>query len=555
VESYFPDGVLIGRTAFYSAFFRRCLILFVKENGHLLQLAKLHTKADREIFRFQHGLSEALTDLDMTPKAVVELISWLYSEVKSDDPNVVDTNVIDLANSLRKLCDSKPEIASALYGLIVLAEPVVLKSFHALILTSNYNHDPAFMAEMIALSSKEIYQATVVNSLINIDHKPGTPVQELIDVVENISDYNDDCLKELPIFYATMLKKVQPADTAQIQHCLDKLACLMENYPDLLGNVLFQMRFLTKYKEQVTEKIMRYIDSHELPEHFCGMVADVFSKHDTSFFFFTVLRKIALKLKTKFEVGDLRNVIYLMRSANATDFDENLLKVIIDDEGIVRYTAMRLLTSLSMVDGIRNFSNDLHLFSAVEQYKIVMAITNDFHEPKYIVPLIAPLLDSKFDLVRELVLHKLEVMTENYFTDIAHLSYIERIKNYTTEFDDKLKTKWLVKELDPRYTQSKYYRQFFTQSNKQMQQSIGKSVKENTFLAILGGGDDIMLAKGGGFKMGARPEIQQLSTIASSMSLPREYFLSPEIYDWKTRVGILENWKELLTGWEATISL
>jgi hypothetical protein len=257
-----------------------------------------------------------------------------------------------------------------------------------------------------------------------------------------------------------------------------------------------------------------------------------------------------------------------MRSANATDFDENLLKVIIDDEGIVRYTAMRLLTSLSMVDGIRNFSNDLHLFSAVEQYKIVMAITNDFHEPKYIVPLIAPLLDSKFDLVRELVLHKLEVMTENYFTDvadsmeicldtgnIAHLSYIERIKNYTTEFDDKLKTKWLVKELDPRYTQSKYYRQFFTQSNKQMQQSIGKSVKENTFLAILGGGDDIMLAKGGGFKMGARPEIQQLSTIASSMSLPREYFLSPEIYDWKTRVGILENWKELLTGWEATISL
>jgi hypothetical protein len=274
VESYFPDGVLIGRTAFYSAFFRRCLILFVKENGHLLQLAKLHTKADREIFRFQHGLSEALTDLDMTPKAVVELISWLYSEVKSDDPNVVDTNVIDLANSLRKLCDSKPEIASALYGLIVLAEPVVLKSFHALILTSNYNHDPAFMAEMIALSSKEIYQATVVNSLINIDHKPGTPVQELIDVVENISDYNDDCLKELPIFYATMLKKVQPADTAQIQHCLDKLACLMENYPDLLGNVLFQMRFLTKYKEQVTEKIMRYIDSHELPEHFCGMVAD-----------------------------------------------------------------------------------------------------------------------------------------------------------------------------------------------------------------------------------------------------------------------------------------
>jgi hypothetical protein len=566
-EGYFGDGVLMGRTAFNEVLIKTAILGFVNEcNGNLLSLAKTFSKADRTIYIFQRGFTDAFPKIDQTVDEVIELFEWLYDEVKVDQPGVLDGNTIQLGHALRIYCSTRPEIAIQLYQLCILADRQLLKAYHPTILTACYNHDPNFLAEIKKLTTVADNQGTIVCALGSVDFSQSTPIQLFIEIIERIVSPTEQCLQELPRFYCNLLEHIDPTDKKKVDHCFDAMMQLTMKYPQLLGPVLFQFRFIKGYYERVYLFVAEIIDTQPLPENFTKLVGEAFTDSNNSEDFFKILRKLALKITVKFDAQDFKNNIYLFHHKFPAECDQNLIKLMIDDEGIVRFAGMRLLFSMSMVDKKKNFSNDLLSLSAMDQYKLAIALTDDFHEPKYIVPLVAPLLNSSFSLVRDLVLHRLEIMSENYFTSVEkamidcldqgnsdHNDYIERVKLYTEEFDKRLRSKLALKELDPRYTQSRYYRQFFQESNRTMQENLDKSVKENTLLSILGG-KDVMLAKGGGFVMGERTEVQQLGVIRTEMTLPREYFLSPEMYDWEHRQNIFENRKDLYNQWEAMIS-
>ena len=562
---YFPNEVLMGRTAFNTAFRNLCVKRFCECGGDIILFGKLHSKLNGDIYDFQDVIKALLPQLEFTPSQILELFDWLYEEVKAEDPNVIDGNTASLGNMLSKACMTNENLSKELYILSFARPSKLLKPFHSIILATNLSHSQSFLTQLEVLYKDKDNQAAVVGAMSILEQKQEHNLRDYITLIESTTDYSIDCLKELPRFYITILQCLDKSDTVSIRHCLDKISFLLFSYPELTSYVLFQMSYVTDYIEEIINILIKFISEKDIPDHFPRMLNNIFLKHGTASYFFKVISSLASKQKSQFDPQEIRSTISVLYSQSRGDFEKYLIKMLIDDSGFVRFAAMRIMNSLVLHKQLRAFLLDLLELSTIEQYKVVLSITDDFHEPKFIVPFITPLLDSPSLLVVELTLHKLQVLTENYFNDVIkslnaclnlnkaeHIIYLKRIEDHYKNFKDPLNKKWQIKELDPRYIQSNYYLQYIEQNQKNMREALDKSVKKNSFLSILGG-NDVMLGKGGGFQMGQQKEVRQLSTIRSTMSLPREYFVDPEGYDWQNRARILSNWNNLLKEWEAIL--
>ena len=481
IIDYFPTDVLMGRAAFNDSIMQIAISEFAKSAPEkFIAFAEVFKRADRTIFQFVRAFDHVAPNVsNFSPIQIIRLYSWLYNEAKAESEDVVDLTVGGLAKSLSELCDATPTIAKALYETCVLGDSQQLKAFHAAILISNYNHDHSFLSSLKKLAGSNTDQPALISCLCNVKFDNTTNYKELIAIVESIENYTAEGKQWLSRFYATILEHLEQSEKLLQQHCFEKLLRLMLDNPDLVAQTIFDLRFLNSLQNEVYVMLSAFVELGDVPEHFGRMLGNMYPTFKKSEHFFLLLRKMALKLKAAFNPQDYSQAITLYQHQDAIECDENLCKLLIDDEGFVRYAATRLLNSMSITDRKRSFSCDLLKLTAIEQYKLVVSITQDFHEPKYIVPFVAPLLDSPFTLVRDLVLHRLEILVENYFSTVidtletyidngnqAHLGYIERLKSYADKFTDHLNHKVPIKELDPRYNQSKYLHQYFRESTR-----------------------------------------------------------------------------------------
>jgi hypothetical protein len=220
---------------------------------------------------------------------------------------------------------------------------------------------------------------------------------------------------------------------------------------------------------------------------------------------------------------------------------------------------------LSQIAAVSVFSTKLTDLSALNQYKLVVSLADHYFEGELRVGFFAPLLDSPYLLVKELVLHKLEIMLENYGREIidqltsffkpedpAYKHHFVRLEKHLTDFNTQISKTLHIKELDPRYTQHNYWKQFQTLQQRDWRESVDKHVQQHSLAAVLS--TQVMVAKGGGFKIRPEDEIGTMKKIGTSVSLPREYLLFPELYDWEMAEAGLENWKGKFESWEVAIS-
>ena len=114
----------------------------------------------------------------------------------------------------------------------------------------------------------------------------------------------------------------------------------------------------------------------------------------------------------------------------------------------------RLFSHLSFSRGLKCFDFDVLTLSARGQFKLFTSILSDYHEPKYTVPFLLPLINSSNELVKEALLSRLELLTQDYGNDLTDVLKIEwkemtveqekmydRIKKYEVDFYNKYRPK------------------------------------------------------------------------------------------------------------------
>ena len=100
-----------------------------------------------------------------------------------------------------------------------------------------------------------------------------------------------------------------------------------------------------------------------------------------------------------------------------------------------------------------------------------------------------------------------------------------------------------LQELNPYTTHYKQIQKFNDLFHKNMNRAINKGTMENSFLSLLDA-NTVQLAKGGGYRFGAKKEISQLSSFGTSLIMPRSYFINPNQYELEKGVEIRRNWSD-----------
>ncbi|PQL91798.1 hypothetical protein [Apibacter adventoris] len=240
------------------------------------------------------------------------------------------------------------------------------------------------------------------------------------------------------------------------------------------------------------------------------------------------------------------------------ELDRILVELLINNKANIRFVAKDIFNNLSqtVVDGYGYvFSYNILKLESIDQYKLCISLYQEFREPKFIVPALLPLFDSKSDTIKEIFIAKLEECSENYGGHLLetlekfinnsskHIEITNRIKTYMNHFYEvNANVKNDIKELNPIYTHNKLFNDYNLFHWKNMNKSINNAEMNSPFLNLIGN-NTIILAKGGGWKTGNKTEISKLAEIRTSFALPRSYFINPNKFD-------IEEWQRIINDWK-----
>jgi len=233
-----------------------------------------------------------------------------------------------------------------------------------------------------------------------------------------------------------------------------------------------------------------------------------------------------------------------------------MIELLIDNLASKRFIGLDIFDQLSNSEPYQFTYNILEL-PHISQYKLWVSLTQDFHQPRYRLVSLLPLLDSHSELIKESFLCKLEEISEDYGGHITKVLeenldknnpknnfIIERVKGHAENFySTYIDLKHSVAELNPYQTQYRHIRYFDELFYKKMSESVEKGTRENSLLSILGT-NTVQLSKGGGWKFGNKKEISHLGKIGTSLLMPRSYFINPNEYEIEKGFLKSKDWKD-----------
>ena len=125
--------------------------------------------------------------------------------------------------------------------------------------------------------------------------------------------------------------------------------------------------------------------------------------------------------------------------------------------------------------------------------------------------------------------------------------------DYSNSFHEKfVDIKKDIKEINPFYSQYQIFKEFNINHRRVFNREMNKK-SHNTplFFSEI---SEIILAKGGGWKINGKNDLSKLGKFSTSFSLPRIYFIDPENFDYDRLIEINQNWKGHFTEIEKMLS-
>lgn len=503
---------------------------------------------DYAFWRFLEGFCSLIPGIEMEPGSFLALLRNLYGLFNLYAPGG-GYNLIVLNQTLRKFSQEKPEDAEALIALLykdldrINAEIAVC--LHAGIL----DVDKTYLSRIKELSSSQENQYIILASIAKVDFSANelSEVFEIIDLTEN-STLN---LIRLPHFFVNNLNDKAAGKEKIKEDILKRLTDLIiSSDMAVVGTALDQIVILddTAYLHQL---LLALITTKHFDEGFISRFDLLLSKYTDAALWFELM--VALSRVVHVTKLPLNHTYTFIRNKSAEEFDKVLIAHLIHNEGAVRLLASQILSALSSETGKRHFSIDVLSLNVLDQIKLVTAVLRGFKEPKYTLPYILPICLSKDKKAAEYTIAAIKAYSEDYggaVTDTIKEAWsgltgpekdiLESIEKYTEDFWNNLNQKRL-KELNPVYTQAGYFDAFRKSYSKYLNRNITQYVEEKSIIRQLA--KTVAINKGGGWRIGPTQEISQLTTVGASLTLPRSYFINPDLFEFQRAKELSENWE------------
>ena len=373
-----------------------------------------------------------------------------------------------------------------------------------------------------------------------------------IDWWDKHSIKDDLLVALLQLMYAIIKSENFDKKANYIPLCFSRISESFRNEAVVFINIQ-QLHYLQGYDNERIDTILLVFnqDYFDVEKHLKPICRIFWYIHDVN-----LLKKALIKIAEKCPFIPVAHSSHInFRNFDKENFDEMLVELLTDNKASNRFMAFDIFNHLSGENAYR-FSFDILKLQPIDQYKLLVSLTINVREPRYILPALIPLIDSNSETVKEGFVSKLEILGENYSGDLIssfkenvdemnkeHLKILSRLESYLDDFFTKyVDVKFDVKELDPLYSQSKLYHEFNNLYFKNFDKKMEKSTDENNVMNLFA--NKVILAKGGGWKTGDERGISKLGKIEYRFTLPRNYFIDPTKFDLEEGQELMIDWKE-----------
>lgn len=363
-----------------------------------------------------------------------------------------------------------------------------------------------------------------------------------------------------------ILKSVDPSDPYDLETLrLFKeiwMAAIPRTDASLMQNLLTMLGGCEHHLEYQLDLLKELIASVPNPKQFGRGFENFLTLHKSPTALFPFFRTYMSVTKLHKLRGFQTCSVYTRQQGEA-EFDHQLILLLIDDDGTMRWTGHEILGIL-----LANINDLLFNFNSKEwawdqQVRLCISLFDGSIEPKHLLPIITPMIYSEDEVIRQVVGAKLEEYVDEYNgivveyldTNLDHSRQetsmlLEALHAHQDRKTDLWKKKMAVKELHPYLTQGSLMRSYMKEYGRDSQKQFDKSYDQNSILAHLG--QQVTLLRGGGWRSEDGKEIHKLTTISASIPLPKRFFVNPDTDEFRYRNSFIRNWKDEFKEWQPT---
>jgi hypothetical protein len=365
----------------------------------------------------------------------------------------------------------------------------------------------------------------------------------------------------VPIALAKLMNATPATEAVTLGVCKALYLQMMEREDQAFRQaILFGLGHFRTHLELSTELVIDFIGLVPNPKEYANGLANYVIIRRSAIAFFSVIRSYQAK-KPAVDFLNFDNSATLCRNGQEEVFDEGLVKMLIDDEGTIRWMGHQILTGLLRHRAGFALKYDINKQRWIDQYKYCISLFEGNFEPKLLVPLIVSLLSSENEIVKAVLEAKLLEYVDNYnglvivimqstidLSVSGNRQLMEVLKGRQKEGNDRWQRKIAIKELHPFYNQGVLMRSYLNLHDKKSRQDTEQFMQKNSMIRQLA--HQVSVLRGGGWQPNDSLGVQKLNRIAVSIPFPRRIFVHPEANDKDFKENFLRNWKEEYQQWD-----
>jgi len=241
---------------------------------------------------------------------------------------------------------------------------------------------------------------------------------------------------------------------------------------------------------------------------------------------------------------------------NFSEFIENFLSLLIHNKGKVRFYANNNTDFIQITEKNKEIWKE-HLWKLDNDQliKFINSILSGNFKPEERMKLVLILLHKKDDKIFKYILQRFVWLVHDYggavketvdtFLNNQNLlekKFIDSFQSCYEKIVNFWKRKNKIKEFDPYESQSTYVSKFDKLFYKKQSEDSRKSVAEHSVFRQLC--TKITISRGRKFKIGMNDQYSEMNELKTVFTMPRTYFIFPELHDYKRRQMLADDWEE-----------
>ena len=308
---------------------------------------------------------------------------------------------------------------------------------------------------------------------------------------------------EAMAFFLSVLDRL---DESRIEKCEGIIAGLLKGntsqYETPLCNWLYMLRESTPFAEDCILAFVKGLDETN-KKTALNLLDESISIHfkDPEF-----LTKVFISVAENLQPTDVLQMESCLRNLHEKGdyFKHLVLSLVMHPKGMYRIVGRRLWDEYHLESSDFDASKDLQ---EELQCIFIISMLQDYGNPETRLPKLLPLIDSKSERVRNILMGRLGPYLDDYMGHVINIldklrldnKYVKIIKQYYERRADALEKRRNLKELSPRYNHMSEYQETMRLQKVHMQEKMREAEKEHkSFWKDMM--KKVALARGGGWR-------------------------------------------------------